>query len=77
MVDRAAELGAPFMAGSSLVLAWRRPWLEHPLGAELEEAVAIGYAAPLIVVTPTMRPAFAKRGGLLSTAQVSTTRNRP
>jgi hypothetical protein len=32
MVDRARELGAPFMAGSSLVFAWREPWLEHPPG---------------------------------------------
>ena len=44
MVDRAKELGAPFMAGSSLVLAWRKPWLEHPLGTVIEEAVAIGYS---------------------------------
>ena len=44
MVDRARELGAPFMAGSSLVLAWRKPWLEHPLGTVIEEAVAIGYS---------------------------------
>ena len=44
MYDRAAALGAPFMAGSSLPLGWRNPWLEHPLGAPIEEAVAIGYS---------------------------------
>ena len=44
MVDRAKELDAPLMAGSSLVLAWRKPWLEHPLGAVIDEAVAIGYS---------------------------------
>eukprot|EP01048_Picozoa_sp_COSAG05_P011136 COSAG05_NODE_1028_length_6112_cov_11.983868_8_plen_116_part_00 len=44
MVDRARELGAPFMAGSSLVFAWREPWLEHPLGASIDTAVAIGYS---------------------------------
>ena len=44
MADRMAELGAPFMAGSSLPLAWRRPWLEHPPGVEIQEALAIGYS---------------------------------
>ena len=29
MYDRAKQLGAPFMAGSSLPVAWRSPWLEH------------------------------------------------
>ena len=32
------------MAGSSLVFAWRDPWLEHPLGAKIDTAVAIGYS---------------------------------
>jgi hypothetical protein len=44
MYDRAAQLGAPFMAGSSLPLAWRNPWLEHPLETPIQEAVAIGYS---------------------------------
>ena len=44
MVDRAAQLGAPFMAGSSLPLAYRNPWLEHELDAPIQEAIAIGYA---------------------------------
>ena len=44
MVERAKQVGAPFMAGSSLVFAWREPWLEHPLGAPIEEAISIGYS---------------------------------
>ncbi len=44
MVDRAAELGAPLMAGSSLPVVWRNPWLEHELDTEFEEAVAIGFS---------------------------------
>ena len=44
MVDRAAQLGAPFMAGSSLPLGWRNPWLEHPLETPIQEALAIGFS---------------------------------
>lgn len=44
MVDRAAQLKAPFMAGSSLPLGWRNPWLEHPLESPLTEAIAVGYS---------------------------------
>ena len=44
MYDRARQLGAPFMAGSSVVVGWRRPWLELPLDAPLEESVAIGFS---------------------------------
>lgn len=43
MVQRARELGVPMMAGSSLPTCWRRPFLEVPLGARLEGALAIGY----------------------------------
>jgi len=43
--DRAQELNVPMMAGSSLPYAWRDPGLEHPLGTEITEAVAIGYAS--------------------------------
>lgn len=43
MYDTARELGIPFLAGSSLPLTWRRPPLEIPLGAEVTEAVGIGY----------------------------------
>lgn len=41
MVDTAHELGIPFMAGSSVPLAQRKPPLEIPAGAELDEAVSI------------------------------------
>ncbi len=44
MYDRAKELGAPFMAGSTLPLGWRSPWLEHPLESDIEEAVAISFS---------------------------------
>lgn len=45
MWKRAAALGAPLMAGSSVPLAWRSPWLEHPKGVRLSEALAVGYSA--------------------------------
>jgi hypothetical protein len=44
MADRAAELHAPFMAGSSLVVCWRSPFLEHDLDTPLREAVAVGFS---------------------------------
>jgi len=43
--DRAAELKAPMMAGSVLPVTWRRPMVEHPVGANITEAVAVGYGA--------------------------------
>jgi hypothetical protein len=43
MVERARQLGAPYMAGSSLPLGWRDPWIEHELDTPLQEALAIGY----------------------------------
>jgi hypothetical protein len=44
MYDRAKALGAPFMAGSSLPVVWRDPWLEHELETPITEAVAIGFS---------------------------------
>src|SRR5207248_1239514 len=41
MYDMARELKVPFMAGSSVPLAQRRPPLELPAGAMLDEAVSI------------------------------------
>ncbi|MGH7201838.1 MAG: twin-arginine translocation signal domain-containing protein, partial [Planctomycetaceae bacterium] len=41
MYDTAGELRIPLMAGSSVPLAERRPPLEIPAGAEIEEAVSI------------------------------------
>lgn len=40
--DRAKELNVPMMAGSSLPYCRRDPVLEHPIGTEITEAVAIG-----------------------------------
>ena len=44
MYDRARQLGAPFMAGSTVPLGWRNPWLEHEIGTPIEEAIAIGFS---------------------------------
>ncbi|MCY4401992.1 MAG: hypothetical protein OXD54_05385 [Candidatus Poribacteria bacterium] len=43
MYLRAKELNIPFMAGSSLPLCWRQPFLEHSLDTPLESAISIGY----------------------------------
>lgn len=39
MVDTARQMGFPLFAGSSLPVTWRRPELELPLGAPIEEAL--------------------------------------
>lgn len=44
MYDRAKELRIPFMAGSSVVVGWRNPWLEHKLETPISEAIAIGFS---------------------------------
>ena len=41
MYDQAKELGIPFLAGSSVPLAERRPPLELPADCQIEEAVSI------------------------------------
>ena len=43
MYDRLKELEAPFMAGSSLPVCWRRPFLEYALETSTEAALVIGY----------------------------------
>ena len=43
MYETAKRLRIPFMAGSSLPLAWRRPWLDVQKGLPIEEALAVGY----------------------------------
>lgn len=43
MVETARELKIPFLAGSSLPVAWRMPPFELPLESELEAALTIGY----------------------------------
>jgi hypothetical protein len=43
MYDRARELHAPFLAGSSVPVTWRRPALKIPIGSAMSEAVQIAY----------------------------------
>ncbi|MEM7029653.1 MAG: hypothetical protein AAF629_08815 [Chloroflexota bacterium] len=43
MVNLSQELGFAFMAGSSLPVTWRTPSVEMPLGAEITEALCVGY----------------------------------
>jgi hypothetical protein len=43
MYDRAVQLDIPFMAGSSVSLFWRDPWLEHELETDIEEALVLSY----------------------------------
>ena len=42
MVETARSMGFPFMAGSSVPLAFRLPDVEIPLGAQIEEAICMG-----------------------------------
>ena len=41
MYDRAKAMKVPFMAGSSLPLAWRNPWIEYELETPVEEAISV------------------------------------
>src|SRR3569623_1998394 len=43
MVDTSKELKFPLQGGSSLAVTWRVPSVEFPLGANVKEAVSIGY----------------------------------
>jgi hypothetical protein len=43
MWDRARELDIPLMAGSSLPLCWRSPYVEYAMDTPVEEALSIGY----------------------------------
>ena len=42
MYERAAALKIPLMAGSSVPLFWRDPWLEHELETPIDEAIILG-----------------------------------
>lgn len=44
MAERARALSVPFMAGSSLPVCWRNPWLEHDLGTQISEALVVGFS---------------------------------
>ncbi len=44
MYDRMDGLAAPMMAGSSLPVCWRNPWLEHDVDSKIDEALAIGFS---------------------------------
>ncbi len=41
--DRAQKLQIPLMAGSSLPLCWRKPFVEYDKETKVEEALSIGY----------------------------------
>ena len=43
MYERARALKVPFMAGSSLPVAYRNPWLEYELETPVEEALSMAY----------------------------------
>ena len=43
MYDTAQQMNFAFMAGSSLPVTWRTPSLDLPLGAQVREALCIGY----------------------------------
>ena len=43
LLQRAKELDFPFMAGSSLPIAWRMPAVDMPYGAEVEEVMCCAY----------------------------------
>ena len=43
MWKRSKELNIPLMAGSSLPLCWRNPYVEYDKGTNIEEALSIGY----------------------------------
>ncbi len=45
MCERAQELDIPLMAGSSVPLAWRSPYIEYDKGTRVEEALSIGYGS--------------------------------
>jgi hypothetical protein len=43
MYDRAHELNIPMMGGSSLPVTGRSPYLEHEIGAPIDEALSLGH----------------------------------
>jgi hypothetical protein len=43
MFDTARQMGFPLMGGSSLPVTWRTPSVDLPYGAEVSEAMCVGY----------------------------------
>ncbi|MBM3754811.1 MAG: hypothetical protein FJW38_12635 [Acidobacteria bacterium] len=43
MVDQSRRLGFPMLAGSSIPVTWRLPDVDMPYGAEVQEALAVGF----------------------------------
>ena len=43
MYHRAKELKVPFMAGSSVPLSWRKPWIEYDLDTQIDDALSMSY----------------------------------
>ena len=75
MYQRAQAVGAAFMAGSSLPVCWRQPWVEHELETPVEEAVAIGFSGLDIYGFHTLEVlqcmAERRRGGETGVASVT------
>jgi len=45
MVDQSRRLGFPMLAGSSIPVTWRLPDVDVPYGAEVQEALTVGFGA--------------------------------
>lgn len=45
MYADAKRLGVPFLAGSTVPLAWRTPAVDWPYGAPMSQAIAVGYGS--------------------------------
>jgi hypothetical protein len=46
MWNRAKQLGIPLFAGSSLVVCWRKPYLEHPINCAMDDALIVSSGGP-------------------------------
>jgi len=63
MVALSKELDFPFMAGSSLPIAWRMPAVDMPYGAEVEEVMCVAYG--MYEKTPWLSRGFLVRNDRL------------
>lgn len=74
MVERCKALGVPFMGGSSIPGTWRSPFIEHPAGADLVEAVIVMNGGPDIYgahALETLQAFVERRGPTQSEAGVA------